>query len=85
MTTTYSIINSLLKSLLKQLRLGKKSDGLGGLRKLAEREPLSYYGMLSRVRLRDEGQKLPLFLDPARQLPDGRSNFSVDSEGVSQD
>jgi soluble lytic murein transglycosylase len=60
-----------------QLKLGKKSDGLGGLRRLAEREPFSYYGMLSRVRLRDEGQKLPLFLDPARQLPEGLPDWQT--------
>ena len=54
-----------------QLKLGKSSEGLAVLRKLAEREPLSYYGMLSRVRLREAGQKTPLFIDPARQSPEG--------------
>ncbi len=54
-----------------QLKLGKSSEGLAVLRKLAEREPLSYYGMLSRVRLREAGQKIPLFIDPARQSPEG--------------
>ena len=60
-----------------QLRLGKQQEGLSLLRKLAEREPFSYYGQLSRVRLKEAGQNIPLFIDPVRQSPDGLPEFQL--------
>ena len=72
-------------SAVAQLQLGKTSEGQAGLRKLAEREPLSYYGMLSRVRLRDAGQQVPLFIDPARQSPDGLPDWQPADKQVLAD
>jgi len=72
-------------SAVAQLQLGKSSEGQAGLRKLAEREPLSYYGMLSRVRLREAGQKVPLFIDPARQSPDGLPDWQPGDKQVLAD
>lgn len=67
------------------LKLGKSSEGNAVLRKLAEREPLSYYGMLSRVRLRDAGQRVPLYIDPARQSPDGLPEWKLPLDKQVQD
>ncbi len=74
-------------SAVAQLKLGKQQEGLSVLRKLAEREPFSYYGMLSRVRLKEAGQSVPLFLDPTRQSPLGLPEFQLppDKQVVADD
>jgi soluble lytic murein transglycosylase len=60
---------------VSQLKLGKEKEGYSVLRKLAEQDPFSFYGMLGRVRLRDAGQPVPLFLDPARKEAAGLPEF----------
>lgn len=53
------------------LKLGKKPEAIERWQRLVDSQPLGYYGMLARVRLRDEGVKVTLFADPARRSADG--------------
>ncbi len=54
-----------------QLKLGHKPEAIERWSRLVDSQPLGYYGMLARVRLRDEGVKVTLFADAARRSADG--------------
>jgi soluble lytic murein transglycosylase len=49
-------------------KTGRKDDAENGYRQIAQRAPLSYYGLLSRARLKQAGKEEPLRL-PARKIP----------------
>jgi soluble lytic murein transglycosylase len=48
-------------------RAGKTEEAMTGYRDIAQRAPLSYYGLLSRARLKQAGRELPVAL-PTRKM-----------------
>ena len=51
-------------------KLDRKTEATERWQRLVDSQPLGYYGMLARVRLRDQGVKVSVFADPARRSAD---------------
>lgn len=61
-------------------KLGRKPEAIERWQRLADSQPLGYYGMLARVRLRDEGVNVVLFADAARRSADGLWSWPTPGE-----
>jgi soluble lytic murein transglycosylase len=66
-------------ALLKQ---GLKPAASERWQRLCDSQPLSYYGMLARVRLRDQGGKTTLYADAARRSAEGLPEWPKPGEPV---
>ena len=62
------------------LKLGRKPEAIERWQRLVDSQPLGYYGMLARVRLRDEGVKVTLFADAARRSAEGLWSWPTPAE-----
>ena len=61
-------------------RMGRKPEAIERWQRLIEAQPLSYYGMLARARLKQEGVAVTLFADPARRSAEGVPDWKLPLE-----